>query len=75
MQWYHLFGFKLSFFKYWFCHLDCHLLLADTGCFGCHAGGKHRLLNPKHLVVLLAGPISHNSIHLLIIATDFVALS
>ena len=25
---------------------------------------RQRLLNPEHLVVLLAGPISHNSIHL-----------
>ena len=35
---------------------------------------QKRLLNPEHLVVLLAGPIPHNSIHLLIITTDFVAL-
>ena len=33
------------------------------------------LLNPEHLVVLSAGPISHNSIHLLIITADCVALS
>ena len=33
-----------------------------------------RLLNPEHLVVLSAGSISHNSIHLLIITTDFVPL-
>ena len=32
------------------------------------------LLNPEHLVVLSAGPIPHNSIHLLIITADFVAL-
>ena len=32
------------------------------------------ILNPEHLVVLSAGPIPHNSIHLLIITTDFVAL-
>ena len=38
-------------------------------------GGRHHLLNPKQLVVLSAGLISHNSIHLLIIAADFVALS
>ena len=35
---------------------------------------KQRLLNLEHLVVLLAGPIPHNSIHLLIITADFVAL-
>ena len=34
-----------------------------------------RLLIPEHLVVLSASPISHNSIHLLIITTNFVALS
>ena len=32
------------------------------------------LLNPEHLVVLSAGPIPHNSMHLLIITADFVAL-
>ena len=37
-------------------------------------GGRQRLLNPEHLVVLSAGPIPHNSIHLLIITTHFVAL-
>ena len=33
------------------------------------------MLNPGHLVVLSVGPISHNSIHLLIITKDSVALS
>ena len=33
------------------------------------------LINQEHLVVSLAGPISHNSIHLLKITTDFVAPS
>ena len=32
------------------------------------------LTQSGHLVVLSAGPIPHNSIHLLIITTDFVAL-
>ena len=32
------------------------------------------LLNLEHLVVLSAGPIPHNSIYLLRITTDFVAL-
>ena len=40
----------------------------------CHVWDRQRLLNPEHLVVLSAGRISHNSIHLLIITTDFVAL-
>ena len=57
-----------------FCHLDCHFLSIDASCDGCHAGGRQRLLNPEHLVLLSAGPISHNSIHLLIITTDFVSL-
>ena len=56
------------------CPLDCHFLSIDAGCEGCHARGRQRLLNPEHLVVLSAGPIPHNSIHLLIITTDFVAL-
>ena len=30
---------------------------------------------PEHMVLSLAGPISHNSIHLLLITTDFVALN
>ena len=33
-----------------------------------------RLLNLEPLVVLLAGPIPHNSIHLSIITTNFVTL-
>ena len=41
---------------------------------GCVLSFSSHLLNPEHLVVLLAGPISHNSIHLLIITTDFVTL-
>ena len=42
----------------------CVMHEADNAC----------LLNPKHLVVLSSGPILHNSIHLLIITKDFVAL-
>ena len=75
MQWYHSFGFKLFFFKCWFFHLDSHFLSTDAGCVGCHTLGRRHLLNLKHLVVLSAGLISHNSIHLLKIGTDFVALS
>ena len=33
------------------------------------------LTQSEHLVVLSAGPIPYNSIHLLIITTDFVALT
>ena len=72
MQWYN--WFWVVFFLYWFCHLDCHFSSIDASCDGCHAWGRQCLLNPEHLVVLSAGPISHNSIHLLIITTDFVAL-
>ena len=61
-------------FYYWFCRLDCHFLTIDAGCDGCHAWGRQRLLNPEHPVVLSAGPIPHNRIHLLIITADFVAL-
>ena len=64
------------FFKFYyrFCHLDCHFLSIDAACDGCHARGRQHLLNPEHLVVLSAGPTSYNSIHLLIITADFVAL-
>ena len=72
MQWYKSFLFFK--FYYWFCHLDCHFLSIDAGCHGCHAWGRQCLFNPEHLVVLSAGPILHNSIHLLTITTDFVAL-
>ena len=58
-------------FYYWFCRLDCHFLSIDAGCDGCHAWGRQCLLNPEHLVVLSTGPIPHNSLHLLIITTDF----
>ena len=68
-----VFLYSLKFY-YWFCLLDCHFLSIDAGCDGCHAWGRQRLLNPEHLVVLSAGPIPHNSKHLLIITTDFVAL-
>ena len=32
-----------------------------ASCDGCHAWSRRRLLNLEHLVVLLAGPISHTS--------------
>ena len=37
--------------------------------------GVMREADNAYLVMLSAGPISHNSIRLLIITTDFVALS
>ena len=48
----------------WISHLDLSILYltATCSCAGCHAWGKGCLLNPEHLVVLLAGPISHTSI-------------
>ena len=72
MQWYN--WFWVLFLWYWCCHLVCHFLSIYASCDKCHAWGRQCLLNPEHLVVLLAGPISHNSIYLLIITTDFVAL-
>ena len=48
-------------FVTWICHLDLSKLTLIVSCDGCHASGRRRLLNPEHLVVLLAGPISHTS--------------
>ena len=45
----------------WICHLDLSKLKLIDSCDGCHAWGRRCLLNPEHLVVLLAGPISHTS--------------
>ena len=58
-----------------FCGLECHFLSFDADCEECHAQGRQCFLNPEYLVVLSAGPIFHNTIQLLIIATDFIALS
>ena len=66
-------GFE-PFLKYLFSHLDCHFLWIDASCDGCNAWGRQCLLNPEHLAVLSACPISRNSIRLLIVTTDFVAL-
>ena len=55
-------------FVTWICHLDLSKLKLIASCDGCHAWGRRRLLNPEHLVVLLAGPISHTSTQY----TDFV---
>ena len=35
------------------------ILKLIASCDGCHARGRRRLVNPEHLVVLLAGPISN----------------
>ena len=45
----------------WICHLDLSILKLIASCDGCHAWSRRRLLNLEHLVVLLAGPISHTS--------------
>ena len=55
-------------FVTWICHLDLSELKLIVSCDGCHARGRRRILNPEHLVVLLAGPISHTSTQY----TDFV---
>ena len=41
--------------------MDLSELKLIVSCDGCHAWGRRRLLNPEHLVVLLAGPIPHTS--------------
>ena len=41
-----------------------------ASCDRCHARGRRHLLNPEHLVVLLAGPIFHASIEYM----DFVEI-
>ena len=48
-------------FVTWICHLDLSKLKLIGSCDGCHAWGRWRLLNQEHLVMLLAGPISHTS--------------
>ena len=45
----------------WICHLDLSILKLIASRDGCHAWSRRRLLNLEHLVVLLAGPISHTS--------------
>ena len=56
----------------------CPRVLASAGAVGCtapvHLTTDYYVPNPEHLVVLSAGPIPHNSIHLLKITTDFVTL-
>ena len=45
----------------WICHLDFSKRTLIASCDGYRAWGRWRLLNPEHLVVLLAGLISHTS--------------
>ena len=64
------------------CHLGHTLTQDESQHYDTQDESRHydesqhykRLLNPEHLVVLSAGPIPHNSIHLLIVTADFVAL-
>ena len=42
-------------------YMDLSILKLIASCDGCHAWSRRRLLNLEHLVVLLAGPISHTS--------------
>ena len=53
--------FSLFLLFTWICRLDLSKLKLIASCDGCHAGGRRRVLNPEHLVVLLAGPIFHTS--------------
>ena len=52
--------FSLLLFT-WICHLDLSKLKLIASCDRFHAWGRGRLLNLEHLVMLLAGPISHTS--------------
>ena len=58
-------------FVTWICHLDLSKLKLIASCDGCHAWGRRRLFNPEHLVVLLAGPISHTSTQYILILSIF----
>ena len=57
--------FFFCFFSTWICHLDLSILYLIASY-----DGRRHLLNPKHLVVLLAGPISRISIQYM----DFVEI-
>ena len=50
--------------------MNLSILKLIASCDGCHAWSRRRLLNLEHLVVLLAGPISHTSIRCM----DFVEI-
>ena len=56
------------YFVYFVIYMDlslgfviCICLKLIASCDGCHALGRRRLLNPEHLVVLLARPVSHTN--------------
>ena len=51
----------VTFVIYMDLSLDLSILKLIASCDGCHAWSRRRLLNLEHLVVLLAGPISHTS--------------
>ena len=53
--------FSLFLLFTWICRSDLSKLILIASYDGCHARSRWRLLNPEHLVVLLAGPISHTS--------------
>ena len=42
-------------------HLNLTVLYFIASWDRCHTRGRRRLLNPEHLVVLIAGPIVHGS--------------
>ena len=56
----------------WSSHLDLWILYLIADCDGYHAWGRRCLLNPEHLVVLLAGPISHTSTQYIDFADFFI---
>ena len=45
----------------WICCLELSKRRLIASCDRCHGWGRRCLLNPEHLVMLLAGPISHTS--------------
>ena len=51
----------VAFVIYMDLSLGLSILKLIASCDGCHVWSRRRLLNLEHLVVLLAGPISHTS--------------
>ena len=66
--------FSLFLLFTWTCRLDLSELKLIAGCDGCRARGRRRLLNPEHLVVLLAGPISHISTQYIVLSIFYISL-
>ena len=52
---------RFFYILHWFVTRNCQHFYLTASCDKCHALGRRHLLNPDHLVVLLAGPISHTS--------------